>query len=102
MTYNFFSRKCCAVENNISETLKLAKAQCLVETRKSRKPYNESEDFIDGDGELYTMFSCDRIKRWKTFVTCTIECIAQKVGMVNKYCSLLTTRITDIIEKSTF
>lgn len=80
-----FSNKCCADETDFSdfnETLKVVKTECVIETKKNRKNYNGSEDTIDGDGELYNMFSCDRIKRWKTFVTCAIECVAQKVGVV--------------------
>lgn len=29
------------------------------------------------------MFSCDRVNRWKIVVTCTIDCVAQNLGMVN-------------------
>lgn len=68
--------------SGLNETLKSAKAQCLYETRKGRKNYNNSEEIIEGDGELYNMFSCNRIKIWKSYVTCTMDCVAQKFGMV--------------------
>lgn len=70
----------------LNQTLAAAKQQCLMDVRKSRKSVNASDDTIEGDGGLYSMFSCDRMNRWKTVVTCTVDCVAQKVGMVITVC----------------
>lgn len=55
-----------------------------MDTRKNRKINNASgdDDFVEGDGGLYTMFSYERVNFHKTLVTCTISCVAQKIGMV--------------------
>ena len=55
----------------------------MSEIRKSLRKNNDTEGKFDGDGGLYNMFSCDRINRWKTVVTCAIDCVAQKLAMVN-------------------
>lgn len=55
-----------------------------MEVRKNRKVNNASSngDFVEGDGGLYTMFSYDRVNFHKTLVICTIDCVAQKAGIV--------------------
>lgn len=82
----FVSHKCCEFDSNATDSTEMmatAKNQCLTETRKNRQKNNASDDdVIQGDGGLYNMFSCDRINQWKTLVTCTIDCMAKKLGVV--------------------
>jgi hypothetical protein len=80
-----FRKRCCENESDsvgLNQTLLTAKAQCMTEARKSMKKFNASEDTIDGDGGLYNMFSCERSNRWKTMVTCSLDCVSHKIGMV--------------------
>lgn len=85
----FHRNRCCDKEPEpsvLNQTLLSAKAECMTEARKSMKKFNASEDTVDGDGGFYNMFSCERTNRWKTMVTCTIDCVAHKIGMVkNSY-----------------
>jgi hypothetical protein len=77
--------KCCDADRSVqpaNETLSVIKAECMKELRKSRKNVTEKSDEVEGNGGLYNMFSCEKINRWKTTVTCTMDCFAMKIGVV--------------------
>jgi hypothetical protein len=94
--FSFFSsNRCCNKENDliINQTLTAAKEECMIESRKVMRKStagDAGEENFEGDGGLYNMFSCERTKRWKTMVTCTIDCVSQKVGMVRNWFVLIT------------
>lgn len=66
----------------MNQSLKLARIECVEETRRRRTNGNSSEGLVDGDSELFNKFLWNQTERWKSFVMCSLDCIAQKVGMV--------------------
>lgn len=80
----FLRNRCCNTESDsvLNQTLQTAIAECKTESKKAMRKAENPEENFEGDGGLYNMFSCDRMKRWKMMVSCTIDCVAQKVGMV--------------------
>lgn len=61
--------------------------QCLRDVKKiqreNAKNSSESSDKSENDVGLKNLMSCDRLNQWKTVVTCTIDCMGQKIGMVS-------------------
>lgn len=80
----FLRNRCCHTESDLvfNQTLLAAITECKTESKKAMKKVESPEENLDGDGGLYNMYSCDRMKRWKMMVSCTIDCVAQKIGMV--------------------
>lgn len=68
----------------VNEDIQIIKAECLQEMKKTRKQSNSDNSTFNGDGGLYNLFSCDRINQWKATITCTLNCMGLKLGMVNK------------------
>ena len=66
----------------LNQTLQTAIADCKAESKKAMRKAETPQDLFEGDGGFYNMFSCDRMKRWKMMVSCTVDCVAQKIGMV--------------------
>ena len=94
------SNKCCKEETEFkafNDTLLSIKSQCMRKIRESRHfgPVVETET-IEGDGGLFTMFSCERVQRSKTVFICTLDCAAQKLGLVN-ICNFPVYRFVNIL-----
>jgi len=85
---NFSSNKCCAdtenVTPNANEHLHSIKSQCVQEMKKIKKAHKSHNSTTDSEGGLYNLFSCDRLNRWKATITCTMNCMGQKLEMVLK------------------
>lgn len=77
--------RCCneEVELPFNDTFLTTKAQCIAANRKMLRKNNDTQGKSEDDSGLSNLFSCDRVNRWKTVVTCTIDCVAQKLGMIN-------------------
>jgi len=61
----------------------MLKDECYKEVFKARKKLNETDDTFNGDGGLYNSFTCETAMRSKAATTCAMNCVAQRVSMVN-------------------
>ncbi|KAG5670422.1 hypothetical protein PVAND_000688 [Polypedilum vanderplanki] len=79
--------KCCAENdespNQQNEKLQMIKSLCVQEVKKNLTKSDENATTVESDGGMYNIFSCDKVNRWKTSVTCTIDCMGQKLEMIN-------------------
>lgn len=66
-----------------NENLQKIKTQCTHDIKKSIRKNNTDSSATDDYGGVYSLFSCDRLNRWKAMITCTINCMGEKLGMVS-------------------
>ncbi|CAO1421600.1 unnamed protein product [Diamesa tonsa] len=82
--------KCCNKDDSdisdrpINKTVAGLRWKCIVETRKKRQPNGTASDEFEGDGGIFDMYSCDRVNRRKSEISCIMDCIGQKTGMIDK------------------
>lgn len=79
--------KCCAHENeigNFNQTLLPLKNQCQKDIRKMMKDNINPSSFgnIENEDAVLKVSACDQTIRMKTLMFCTMDCVAQKLGMV--------------------
>ncbi|XP_070495847.1 uncharacterized protein [Chironomus tepperi] len=78
--------KCCSdtedATSNVNTNLQSVKSQCVREVKKNKRSFDSNNTTTDSEGGLYNLFSCDRLNRWKATITCTLNCMGQKLEMV--------------------
>jgi hypothetical protein len=78
------SNRCCHKDNELvlNQTLIAAKTDCMSELKKAMKEFDAAQENAEAENGFENMLSNDRSRRWKIMVTCAINCVAQKIGMV--------------------
>ncbi|CAO1421693.1 unnamed protein product [Diamesa serratosioi] len=82
--------KCCNNDDNdiairsINKTVAALRNKCVVEIKKKRHSNGTTDDEFEGDGGIFDMYSCDRVNRRKSEITCIMDCIGQKTGVIDK------------------
>ncbi|KAL7025148.1 hypothetical protein ACKWTF_013365 [Chironomus riparius] len=93
--------KCCSdtedTTPNANENLQSIKSQCVQEMKKNKKAHKSDNSTTDSEGGLYNLFSCDRLNRWKATITCTMNCMGQKLEMVDSDGNININRTKSVI-----
>lgn len=83
--YFYIRFKCCAKESTrpdtFDQTIGPIKFQCQKDIRKSMN--NTWEMDMHDEDSVLKVTTCDRAVQMKAMMFCTIDCVAQKMGVVS-------------------